>query len=347
MKILILGGYGTFGGRVAELLLDRPGLTILIAGRDLSKAKRFCARHNGQATLLPVALDRSKIDATLGIDRPDLVVDASGPFQTYGAKRYTVVEACIAHGVDYLDLADGADFVDGIAEFDAAARAKGVYVISGVSSFPVLTAAVLEDISKRMTIRKVEAGIAPSPHARVGLNVLRAVLSYAGMPVSLKREGNDATGLGLVEVRRKTVCVSGHLPLPNTRFSLVDVPDLRMLPKKFPDIEEIWMGAGPRPEILHWALNKLAWVRARLRLPQLTPLAGICFWVLNRFRFGEHRGGMYVVAKGIRGKHEAEETWCLLAEEDDGPLIPSMAIEGLVRKLLNGQRPEPGARSEI
>ena len=48
---------------------------------------------------------------------PDLVVDASGPFQVYG-DPYRVVRAAIAAGIDYLDLADGSDFVKGIAQLD-------------------------------------------------------------------------------------------------------------------------------------------------------------------------------------------------------------------------------------
>lgn len=38
MKILILGGYGVFGGRLAELLSDLPQIEFLICGRDLTRA---------------------------------------------------------------------------------------------------------------------------------------------------------------------------------------------------------------------------------------------------------------------------------------------------------------------
>ena len=41
--ILILGGYGTFGGRLVRLLADEPLLTIMIAGRSLEAAKAFRA----------------------------------------------------------------------------------------------------------------------------------------------------------------------------------------------------------------------------------------------------------------------------------------------------------------
>jgi hypothetical protein len=40
-KILILGGYGTFGRRLAQLLADDSRLTLVIAGRSLAKAQKL------------------------------------------------------------------------------------------------------------------------------------------------------------------------------------------------------------------------------------------------------------------------------------------------------------------
>ena len=77
-----------------------------------------------------------------------MVVDATGPFQSYGEDPYRVVRAAIAVGVHYLDLADGSEFVDGVAQFDAEARARGIFVLAGVSSFPALTAAVVRQLSE-------------------------------------------------------------------------------------------------------------------------------------------------------------------------------------------------------
>lgn len=58
------------------------------------------------------------------------------------------------------------------------------------------------------------------------------------------------------------------------------------------------MGAGPVPEFLHRALNMLAIARAKLGLPSLTPLSPLFHRILNLMKFGEHRGGMYIHAKG-------------------------------------------------
>ena len=347
MKILILGGYGVFGGRLAWLLADLPQVELLICGRDLRRAQAICLAYTEQARVTPCAIDRADMGEALRSERPDLVVDASGPFQDYGADRYHVVASCIDAGVDYLDFADAADFVSGISQLDPRALAAGTFALSGVSAFPVLTAAVLREMSRDFTIEEVEGGIAPSPFARIGLNVMRAVIGYAGSPVKLSRGGRPAQGIGLAESRRMTIAVPGKLPLRNLRFSLVDVPDLRLIPREFPAITDIWMGAGPVPEILHRMLNLLARSRTALRLPSLEPFAPLFYAVLNHMRFGEHRGGMFVRARGRASGEPVERSWHLLAEGDDGPLIPSMAVEAIVRKMLAGERPEPGARAAV
>ena len=347
MKILVLGGYGVFGGRLAQLLKDDPGLTLLIAGRDGQKAHAFCETLGGAAQALPLALDRSDIAAALAQQRPDLVVDASGPFQAYGDDPYLVPKAAIAARVPYLDLADGADFVAGIGALDASARAAGVFVLAGVSSFPVLTDAVLTAMERHLQVTELVGGIAPSPYAGVGKNVLRAVLGYAGAPVRLWRQGKPATGIGLGDSRIATVAVPGKIPLHPLRFSLVDVPDLRVIPAAHPGLQSLWIGAAPQPRFLHRALTLMAVARAKLRLPSLAPLTPLAHWLLNLHPMGEHRGGMFLAARGLRDGQPASLSWHLLAEGDDGPLIPSMAVALLVGKMQQGLAPNPGARAGI
>ena len=344
MKILIIGGYGVFGGRLAQLLSDEPKLTLFIAGRNLDKARQFCAGIRSAAELVPMAIDRSDPAEQLASIKPDILVDATGPFQDYGYKRYSLIEAAIAHKIHYLDLADGADFVFGVSQFDEAAKDAGIFILSGVSSFPVLTAAVLREFAETMSIETVTGGIAPSPYAGIGLNVMRAVVGYAGSPVQLMRGGKPSAGIGLAESMRYTIGAPGKTPLNSIHFSLVDVPDLRVLPPEHPSMTDIWIGAGPVPEVLHRMLNILAKLRYRLKLPSMLPLSGLFYWVLNRMKFGEHRGGMFVAASGKRGGEPASQSWHLLAEDDDGPFIPSMAIEGIIRKALDGNKPAAGAR---
>ena len=352
MRVLILGGYGTFGGRLAQLIADEPRLTLLIAGRARHKAEAFCARLHAAARLEALAFDRdADVERALEDAKPDLVVDASGPFQNYTGDPYRLVRACLALGIDYLDLADGSDFVKGIAQFDAAAKARGVAILSGVSSFPVLTAAVVRRLAHGKSpqlarLDRVTGGIAPSPYAGVGLNVIRAIASYAGQPVRLVRDGRPAVGRALIETRRFTIAPPGCVPLRPTLFSLVDVPDLQALPELWPELESVWMGAGPVPEILHRALSLLARAVPLGLLRSLVPLAPLMHAAVNVLRWGEHRGGMFVELQGADAEgRPIERSWHMIAEGDDGPLIPSMAAEAIIRRRLDGRRPAAGARA--
>src|SRR3984957_18514907 len=347
-RVLILGGYGTFGGRLAQLLAGDARLTLLIAGRSLSQAQAFCDRLAPGASRSALRFDRDG-DALEQIRAasPDLVVDATGPFQCYGEDPYRIVKACLIHGIDYLDLADGSDFVKGIAQFDREARERRVFILSGVSSFPVLTAAVLRRLAHGLvTLGTITGGIAPSPYAGVGANVIRAIASYSGKRVALVRGGQPSFGVAMTESLRYTICPPGRLPLRDIRFSLVDVPDLHVLPELWPGLESLWMGAGPVPEILHRMLNGLAWlVRLRL-LASLLPFAFLIHEVSNRVRWGEHRGGMFVAVTGTDAHGvPVTRSWHLLAEGDDGPLIPSMACKAMIERCFGARPPVAGARA--
>jgi len=349
-KILILGGYGTFGRRLAQLLTDDSQLTLVIAGRSLAKAQRLCAELLSVGTAVPAELDRARdLEPQLRAIAPDLIVDASGPFQAYGDNPYRVVEAAIALGIHYLDLSDGADFVRGIARFDEAARARDVFVLSGVSSCPVLTAAVVRRLSAGMArVESIAGGIAPSPYADIGVNVIRAIASYAGKPVTLLRDGRKSPAHALIDSRLFTIAPPGRLPLYARRFSLVEVPDLELLPELWPSLRTVWMGVGTVPEIWLRGLNALAWlVRLRL-LPSLLPLAALIHNTRTRLGWGEHRGGMFVTVSGaLANGAPVERSWHMIAEGDDGPFVPSMAAEAIIRHCLAGRMPRSGARAGV
>lgn len=348
-KILIVGGYGTFGGRTVELLEDEPGLTLVVAGRSLDKARSFClSRKTAKAALQPAAFDRARnIARQLEDIRPDIVLDASGPFQNYGQEAYGLIEACIAAGIHYLDLADGSEFVAGVSSLDSKARDAQVFVLSGLSSFPVLTSAVVRRLSSGMEkVTSIRGGIAPSPYAGVGGNVIRAIASYSGQELNLVQAGKPVKMWPLTSSLRYTIAPPGYLPLRNIRFSLVDVPDLRVLGNIWPDAT-IWMGAGPMPEILHRMLNLFAWLVRRRVLKSLLPMSGLMEFVTRHVRWGDDRGGMFVEVKGLEHGQPVTRSWHLLAEGRDGPLIPSMAVEAIVRKLLAGEKIRTGARAAL
>ncbi|MBI3678217.1 MAG: DUF4166 domain-containing protein [Proteobacteria bacterium] len=348
LRVLILGGYGTFGGRLAKLLSNEENLTLIIAGRSLVKATIFRTELKGRAGLEPAQLDRNEnLPSQLAALKPDSLIDASGPFQAYGADPYRVVKACIAAGVHYLDFADSTDFVRGIAEFDAEARAHSVAVISGVSSLPALSFAVARALARGMArVESYTVGIAPSPYAAMGMNVIQAIASYAGKPVRRWRDGKETTARALIEARRFTIAPPAALPLRSRRFALVDVPDLTLAREIFPDLQSSWVGAGTEPVLWHRGLSALAWLARLKLLPSLRPFSKLFHWVMGHWRWGEDRGGMFVSLGGIDAEgRKLKRTWSLVAGGDAGPFVPCLAAQALVKRVLAGQALRPGART--
>ena len=346
MNILIIGGYGTFGYGIADLLSGEAKLSITLAGRNFDKAETACNMLTGAATFPSLKLDRNG-DLAAQIDTPpDVIIDASGPFQNYGdGKRDNVIKYALAHSCHYLDICDDLDFVDHIRSFDKAAKDKGITLLSGLSTYPVLTAAAARELGKGMSsITDIRAGIAPSPKAVMGRNVIAAVAAYAGKKkVGVLRGGEFTHVHGLTETHRETICVPGHKPLPNILFSVVEGPDPQELPRHFKGLKNIWMSAGPRPEILHRSLIGLAWLVRLKLLPNIAWLTGLFHKTQSLITIGEHRGGMFVRASNA----QHSRSWYMIAEGDDGPRIPAIPSAIMVRKWLRGESVEAGARTAI
>src|SRR5258708_2410177 len=55
---------------------------------------------------------------------------------------------------------------------------------------------------------------------------------------------------------------------------------------------------------------------------------------------------MFIAVEGVAADGgRLERSWHLLAEGEDGPLIPSMAAEAIIRRCGAGKLPRPGARA--
>jgi len=350
MRILIIGGYGFFGQRLAELLGDEADLEIFLAGRNLQKAEIICEGFRGRAARFSaLTLDRDeRLDTQIGDLAPDLIIDVSGPFQAYGAQPYRIVEYALAAGIHYLDIADGAEFVAGISQFNAAAKKKNLTVLTGVSTYPVLTSCAVDRLSESLdTLTDIRAGIAPSPHNDMGRSVVDAIASYAGKAFPVLQNGDLGQTYGLREGMSRTICASGKAPLDSLLFSNVDVPDGRVFGDYYAGLQNVWNGAGPKPVFLHRCLMGLAGLVQLRMLPNLLRLSPLFHFCMKHIASGAHRGGMFVEVDGMKDGDPTTRSWHLVGEGDDGPLIPVIPLAIVVKKMLKSERPASGARAAM
>jgi hypothetical protein len=338
--VLVVGGSGAFGGRLVDGLIATSDFDVIVAGRDLARAKARATACGARATALRV--DSATVTAQMLTETGAfVVVDAAGPFQ--GAD-YRLARAAIAAGMHYVDLADARDFVAEFGALDAVAQAAGVVALTGASSTPALSHAVLDRLTQGWRqVDAVEIAISPgNRNSPRGLSVIRAILSYAGKPVRVFAGGTWTAQPGWGRPIRR------ELPGLGKRWlSLCETPDLDLVPARFSPRDAALFRAGLELSVMHIGLYVASLlVRARL-LRSLIPFASLFRWMAERLKsFGADRGGMLVEVIGVDAAGDpVRSAWSLVAEGGDGPMVPTLPALAAIRVLGDGSLSEPGARA--
>lgn len=278
----------------------------------------------------------------MALQKPDILVDAAGPFQGSG---YDVVNACIATRVHYIDLSDGREFVARIGTLDKAARDAGVTVVSGASSVPALSFAVARKLAEGIDrVSAVEMAISASNRATAGASVIAAMLGYVGKPLRLWRGGRWSIVYGWQGLTREVIALANGTSLGARYVAFADVPDLALMPNRLPGTPAVTFRAGTELPLQNFGMWLLSWPVRWGWFATLLPAAGLLRWLQLQMRsFGSDRSGMVVHLFGTRGATRVERSWRLIALEGDGPEIPALAIPLIVEAIATG-RLKSGAR---
>jgi saccharopine dehydrogenase-like NADP-dependent oxidoreductase len=332
VQILIIGASGVFGSRLARLAAPEPRVRLTLAGRRVGPLEALAKELRGAVR----RLDRDQVTASdvLGFD---LVIDCAGPFQ---GSHVRVIEACIEAGVDYVDLADGREFVCSIGRFDAGARHAGVAVVSGASSIPALSHSVLDRLTEDWSrIDEILVGIFPGNRAPRGRSVVEAILSYVGKPVRMFAGGTWRQMPGW-SLHRRIDCGDAGMRWA----SVCDTPEQQLLVDRYRPTRSAEFVAGLELAVLHLGLWLLSFPVRWGMIKSLRPFAGVLLWIAQRLQpFGSDSGAMIVNARGFADGAPAQATWTLEASANLGPYVPVLAALALIRRMRDGWRPAPGA----
>lgn len=328
-RVLIIGGYGNFGQFISKALAQEANIQIIIAGRSKVRAMKLAVDVNALNKAEAVALDiHSDFEKALQVIQPNIVIHTSGPFQAQG---YKVAKACIMQGIHYIDLADGRNFVEGISSLDDAAKAQNVLAVSGASSVPCLTSALVDYYKEKFeTIEHLDYGITTAQQTARGLATTAAILSYTGKPFKTLINGTLTSVYGWQGLRTRKYKQLGWRLLGNC-----NVPDLALFPKRYPTLKTIRFYAGLELSFIHCTLWGLSWlVRIGLirHLEKFAP-----FLLRTSFLFdklGSSDSAFHMMLSGKNKDNENQSlTFELTAKGGDGPYIPCMPAILLAKKL--------------
>jgi NAD(P)-dependent dehydrogenase (short-subunit alcohol dehydrogenase family) len=324
MRAVVVGGTGNFGARICRALAADGGLEVIAAARTGAAAR--------------LDLDSPDFAGDLAKLAPGLVIHCAGPFQ---GQDYRVALASLAAGAHYLDLADARAFVARFADaLDAPARAAGRIALSGASTLPALSAAVVDALAARLaSIDSIRIAIAPGQRAPRGAATIAGVLSYAGRPFRWLSGGAWRTVHGWQALERVRFAFG-------TRWAAAcDVPDLELFPARYPGVRTVEFRAALEIGAQHFALWAAAALRrAGVALPLERGAATLDRLARLMDVLGGDRGGMRIALEGARADGtRARVEWQLTVDAMHGPEIPCLAALVLARKLARGALRETGA----
>jgi hypothetical protein len=341
-RIVVLGGYGNFGARIVRALAKDARYDIYVAGRRRESADALTqaiAAEFPRAKLHAVELDigSPSFVRQLGAIAPIVVVHAAGPFQE---QDYKVAEACLACRSHYVDLADGRRFVSGIRLLDREARRRDVLVVTGASTLPGISSAVVDMLTREMaSVHSIECSIAPAGQSPRGSATIAGVLSYCGKPIRRLEHGAWIVRHGWQDAR--TV----EYPHFKRRVAACDVPDLALFPERYPSVETVSFHAGPErswQQVALWLMAAAA--RARL-IRDWSHYAPIIARLDRRTRGPGLVGAMRVRVSGhASGGAPLARTWTLIAGSNHGPEVPCAPAIVLAKRLAAGETAERGAK---
>jgi hypothetical protein len=264
------------------------------------------------------------------------VINTIGPFQT---ADYSIPTLCIQHKVHYIDLADARDFVTGITCLDALAKENNVLVVSGASTVPGLSSAVLDNYKNKFSsIDSLIYGISPGQKAPRGLATTESILTYLGKP--LKPCGNlNQKRYGWQDIYRQDYPELGKRWMANC-----DIPDLDLFMDRY-QLKKIQFSAGMESSVLHLGMWMMSYL-VRIGIPlNLAKHAKTLLAFSHSFdSLGTKSGGMHMLIKGINKEGKPIEIkWFIVAKENDGPQIPCIPAIILSKKIMHGELHMTGA----
>ncbi len=343
--IAVIGGTGHFGDRICRRLSSEADIKLIVTSRSEVLAGEFVSELKSDfpgATIHPAALDQFSADFVndLGNLNPDIVIHTAGPYQ---GQDYRVAKACIECGSHYIDLADGREFVSGFTALNGDALKSDVLLVSGASTLPGLSSAVVDAVRDRFAeLSEIEISIAPAHQTPRGTSTISAVLSYCGRPYDVLKNGEWVTTFGWQDLQLQ------NYPSLGRRLSgACDVPDLSLLPQYVPGVKTVTFHAALEAVWEQLTLYTMAWFTRLGVVGNWNRFVTAFSWMSDRMiRLGSQTGGMHVRISGIDNNHCTNScTWYLTANNNHGPEIPCSPALILARKLLRDGISERGAHA--
>ena len=125
----------------------------------------------------------------------------------------------------------------------------------------------------------------------------------------------------------------------------IDIPDLELLPKRYPSVKTVTFQAGLELTFLHFGMVFMAWLAKIGLVKDWSVLTKLIFNSSEILKgLGTETGGMQINLKGVDSNQRSKKIqWQLTTENGVGPYIPTISAIILAKKLIAGTLDKRGA----
>ena len=252
-QVLIVGGQGRIGRSVAQdLVVHTPQVKVTVTGRQLKR--EITARGQESSAIKFLPLDLSDQEALRkAIASHHLVIHCAGPFMYRDA---TVLQFCIAEGVNYVDVSDNRAFTRKALACKEEAAQKGVTAIINTGIFPgISNSMVRRDLEELDQAERIHLSYVVAGSGGAGITVMRTTFLGLQEPFAAWIDNKWE----LVKPYSDREMVQFPQPYSQAGVYWFDMPEAFTLAESFP-VKTVITKFGSIPDFY----NHLTWIAAHI-----------------------------------------------------------------------------------
>jgi saccharopine dehydrogenase (NAD+, L-lysine-forming) len=340
--VLVLGGYGETGRRVARLLADRARVRIVIAGRSAARAASLAAvlaSGSGADRVTGIALDAADPAALRrALEGTALIVNATTTSSVSGA---AVAGAALGAGADVVDLQFPVWDATAPPSLAARAIADGRCVVTQAGFHPGVPTALIRWAGRRIELERAWVG---------GLLRQRGGLPYTPAVDDLIESFRTYRASAYDNGRWTDVPWWSPRAMSRVWFdfgfgrqwtAIMDLDEIRPLPQLFPSLRDVGFSVSGFDPVTDMVMSLLIFAALPLWGGRpVTPLAKALCWSTRTFSRAPFGVVVQLEADGRTRSGPARLRLGLYHE--DGYDLTAIPAVSLVEQILDGTVREPG-----
>lgn len=331
--ILILGGYGHTGKLLARHLLEQTDATIIVAGRNLERAKSFADELNNPRVGIRQA-DASNFESLTHVLHDVTLCLVAAPTTQHAE---TVIRACIHSRVDYLDVQFSSKKLSALYAAQEEIKNAGLCFITEAGYHPGLPSALIRCAATKLDV--IESALTAGylnmkniPYTEAMDELMEAFLDYQAQVYK-----NDAWSKPSAWEMRK-FDFGGDIGTRTCYSMFFD--ELRNLPIIYPSIKEIGFYISGSNLLTDLIITPLVLLGLKLAPKRgLRPLGKLMWWGMGKSK-QPYLVALKVEARGVKSGKPAQVN--IRVSHPDGYELTAIPVVACLLQYLDGMARQNG-----